>query len=85
MHVAVVGTGLIGASIGLAARATGHEVVGWDADHEALEVARERGAVDHAGSMEEAVHDADLAIVATPVATLPGQVEAVLGAGGTPR
>ena len=42
MRVAVVGTGLIGASIGLAARETGHEVVGWDADPEALEVARER-------------------------------------------
>jgi prephenate dehydrogenase len=83
MRVAVVGTGLIGASIGLAARETGHEVVGWDADPEALEVARERSAVDHAGSMEEAVRDADLAVVATPVATLPGQVEAVLGAGGS--
>ena len=29
------------------------------------------------------MRDADLAVVATPVATLPGQVEAVLGAGGS--
>jgi prephenate dehydrogenase len=83
VRVAVVGTGLIGASIGLAARATGHEVAGWDADPGALGVARERGAVEPAGSMEEAVRDADLAVVATPVATLPGQVEAALAAGGS--
>jgi prephenate dehydrogenase len=83
VRVAVVGTGLIGASIGLAARATGHEVAGWDADPGALGVAGERGAVEPAGSMKEAVRDADLAVVATPVATLPGQVEAALAAGGS--
>jgi prephenate dehydrogenase len=38
--------------------------------------------VEPAGSMEEAVRDADLAVVATPVATLPAQVEAALQAGG---
>src|SRR5215213_2687113 len=81
-RVAVVGTGLIGASVGLAARAAGMDVTGWDADPDSLDVAAERGAVAPARSMEEAVGDADLALVATPVATLPAQVEAVLGAGG---
>jgi prephenate dehydrogenase len=82
-RIGIVGTGLIGASVGLAARAAGHRVVGWDPDAEALHVAGERRAVEPAGSMEEAVRDAELAVVATPVATLPGQVEAVLAAGGT--
>jgi prephenate dehydrogenase len=81
-RIAVVGTGLIGASIGLAARAAGVRVTGWDADAEALHVAGERGAVEPVGSMAEAVREADLAIVATPVATLPSQVEAALQAGG---
>src|SRR5437763_1409350 len=35
MRVAILGTGLIGASIGLAARRAGHDVSGWDADAEA--------------------------------------------------
>jgi prephenate dehydrogenase len=82
-RIGIVGTGLIGSSIGLAARANGSVVRGWDADAEALRVAGERGALEPAGSMEDAVREADLAVVATPVATLPGQVEAVLGADGT--
>jgi prephenate dehydrogenase len=70
-RIGIVGTGLIGASIGLAARAAGAHVTGWDADAEALRVAGRRRAVEPVGSMAEAVRDADLAIVATPVATLP--------------
>jgi prephenate dehydrogenase len=83
-RLAVVGTGLIGASVGLAAkRAGGWTTVGFDADAEAVAVARERGAVDAtAASLEETVADAELAVVATPVATLPAQVEATLEASG---
>ena len=81
-RLAIIGTGLIGASVGLGARrAGGWSVVGFDPDTEALGVAAERGAVDAAaGSVEEAVADAALAVVATPVATLPAQVAATLAA-----
>ena len=79
--VAVVGTGLIGASAGLAAKAAGTaRVRGWDPDPDVLRVAGERGAVEPAGSLEEAVRDADLVIVAAPVASLPSAVRAVLAA-----
>ena len=45
--LAIVGTGLIGASVGLAAREAGvASVRGWDLDSEALGIAAERGAVD---------------------------------------
>jgi prephenate dehydrogenase len=85
-RLAVVGTGLIGASVGLAAKRVGvPEVVGWDSDDESLRVAAERGAVDFAaGSLAEAVQGADLALVATPVASLQETVQAVLGAGSEP-
>jgi prephenate dehydrogenase len=81
-RLAIVGTGLIGASVGLAAKQAGSgQVVGFDADEASLEVALERGAIDEAaGSLEEAVGEAELAIVATPVSELAGQVGAVLGA-----
>jgi prephenate dehydrogenase len=80
-RLAIVGTGLIGASVGLAAKRAGvREVVGYDADPEALAVAAERKAVEPAGGFVEAVEDAELAVVATPVATLGDQVDAVLAA-----
>ena len=82
-RLAIVGTGLIGASVGLAARASGvREVRGWDVDPDALRVAGEREAVEPAGSLEEAVAEAELAIVAAPVAALPAEVRAVLAASG---
>ena len=81
--LAVVGTGLIGASVGLAAREAGIEDVrGWDIDAEALETAGERGAVAPAASLAEAVAAADLAVVAAPVTALPTGVEEVLAASG---
>ena len=81
-RLAIVGTGLIGASIGLAAKRAGVEhVSGYDADPEALGVAAERGAIDaRAGSVVAAVEEAELAVVATPVATLASQVGTVLEA-----
>src|SRR5438876_6460191 len=82
-RLAVVGTGLIGGSVGLAARAAGvGEVRGWDVDGDALAVAAEREAVEPAGSLDEAVAGAELALVAAPVAALPSQVAAVLEASG---
>ncbi|TML26414.1 MAG: prephenate dehydrogenase/arogenate dehydrogenase family protein [Actinobacteria bacterium] len=82
-RLAIVGTGLIGASVGLAARAAGvDEVRGWDVDPDALSVAAGREAVEPAASLEEAVADAELAVVAAPVAQLPLEVANVLAASG---
>jgi prephenate dehydrogenase len=81
-RLAIVGTGLIGASVGLAAKRAGvGRIAGYDPDAAALALAAERGAIDEpAGSLAEAVREAELAVVATPVATLPAQVGAVLAA-----
>ena len=82
MRVALVGTGLIGASVGLAAKRAGtEEIAGYDPDASALVTAEERGAVDQvACSLEEALAGADLAVVAAPVAQLAREVQAVLAA-----
>ncbi len=74
----------MGASVGLAAKRAGAEhVTGFDSSGEALAVAKERGAVDVAApSLEEALEGASLALVATPVTTLPAQVGATLAASG---
>ena len=82
-RLAIVGTGLIGASVGLAAREAGvDEVRGWDVDPDALHAATDRGAVEPAASLSNAVADAELAVVAAPVASLPTEVAAVLDASG---
>ncbi|HEX8122156.1 MAG TPA: prephenate dehydrogenase/arogenate dehydrogenase family protein [Solirubrobacteraceae bacterium] len=82
MRVAVVGVGLIGGSIGIAARERlGASVAGWDPDPGALSAARERGAIDAAApSLAAAVEGAEAAFVAAPVGALPGVVREVLAA-----
>jgi prephenate dehydrogenase len=66
--VAIIGTGLIGASIGLAARSAGFKVTGWDCDASALRAARKRGALHAiAASVEEAVAPAAIVILAAPL------------------
>jgi prephenate dehydrogenase len=81
--LAVVGTGLIGASAGLAARRAGVEDVrGWDPDEDALRVAAERGAVEIADGLTAAVASAELVLVAAPVASLPAQVRDTLDLAG---
>ena len=82
MKIAVVGTGLMGASVALAARARGDDVAGWDPDPDALDAAVAREAVTAADSLEQAVADAELVVVASPIAQLPATVAAVLAAPG---
>jgi prephenate dehydrogenase len=81
MRLAIVGTGLIGASAGLAASRAGlGEVLGWDEDPGALDVAVERKAVQQAASLEDSLRGADVVLVAVPVAGLPAVVRRVLDA-----
>jgi prephenate dehydrogenase len=79
--LAVVGTGLIGTSAALAARRAGiARVTGWDADTDTLVVAAEREALERAGSLADALREADVALVAVPVVDLPAVVREVLNA-----
>jgi prephenate dehydrogenase len=81
-RLAIVGTGLIGASVGLAAKQAGVGfVTGFDPDAGALDVAHQKGAVDEAASsLPEALADVDLAVVAAPVTELGAQVDQALTA-----
>ncbi len=81
MRVAVVGLGLIGGSVGLAAAARGDEVVAFDPDPDAARAGLERGAAAHAAdSLEAAVADAEIAVICGPVARLPELVARTLDA-----
>ena len=84
MIVAVLGVGLIGGSLGLAARERlGAEVRGYDPAPGAGAAALERGAVSVAcGSPAEAMAGADAAFVAVPVAALGDAARAALAHAG---
>lgn len=82
MTVAVLGTGLIGGSIGLALTKAGLAVRGFDARPAVAERACEMGAIETvAGSVAEAVAGADVVIVAVPVGRVAELVVAALDAG----
>lgn len=80
MRVAVIGVGLIGGSIGLAAQdRLGAEVVGFDPDPVALATAVDRGAINSGSlALTDVVVGAQLAFVAAPVGVLDGLVREVL-------
>jgi prephenate dehydrogenase len=65
--VAIIGTGLIGASVGLALREQGWATVGWDPSPTALGLAAERHATDSAASVDEAIEDVDLIVLSGPL------------------
>jgi prephenate dehydrogenase len=69
----ILGTGLIGTSIGLGLAASGWEVVGWDPNPLALSVASKRRAVTETARSEPDLlaADLDLLILAGPPQTIP--------------
>jgi prephenate dehydrogenase len=77
-RVALIGTGLIGGSVGLGLRAADSriEVVGYDCDRGAAVAALEREAVATlACSPQDSVAEADLVVLATPVDQIPALCE----------
>jgi prephenate dehydrogenase len=84
MRIAVLGVGLIGGSVGLAARRRlGAEVVGFDPDADRLGRALELEALDRgANDVAQAVNGAEVIFCAAPVGALPELADAALAAGG---
>ena len=72
-RIAIFGTGLIGASAGLALRSCGFEgtIAGWDPDEQQLHVALSRGAITVAADAPQmAAANSDLILLAGPVFTI---------------
>ena len=72
--IVVFGTGLIGGSFALALKAAGavEEVVGFGRAPGTLRIAQELGVIDRAGiNPAHEIGDADIVLVATPVAQMP--------------
>lgn len=78
---AVVGTGLIGASIGMALRAEGWHVTGHDADAARAARALELGALDAIDETGQGPA-AEITFVATPVSSVAAAARTALASGG---
>jgi len=77
LRLALIGLGLIGGSVGLAARERlGAHVVGFDPDPRVRALAVERGAIDVAVDNPAGLGPADVALVAAPVQALAGAIAA---------
>jgi prephenate dehydrogenase len=78
-RVTIIGTGLIGGSIGLglkAGKVPDLEVVGFDESPDALSAARKKGAIDTAArNLDEAVAGARMVIIATPALAARGVLQ----------
>ena len=81
-RLAVVGTGLLGTSVVLAAGRAGTRCRGFDLDATVLEQAAARAALEPVSSLAAAVADAELVVVAVPVGAAPSVVKEVLAAVG---
>jgi prephenate dehydrogenase len=77
--VVIIGTGLIGGSLGLALKQQrlAGQVIGFSRQQKNVKLAKKVGAIDIIGSSLDVVADADLVILATPINTiieLAGQI-----------
>lgn len=70
LRVAVVGTGLMGTSIALAARRSGDTVRGHDVDSGILARSAARAGLEPSPTVEACVREADLVVVCTPVPSI---------------
>lgn len=70
-RAAILGTGLIGSSLGIALRSADWFVIGWDPDSGRLRSAGGVGAIDDsAPGVEQAVEGADMVVLAGPIAAI---------------
>jgi prephenate dehydrogenase len=75
LRVALVGVGLIGGSVGMAARRRlGAHVAAWNRSPAVLQTALELGAIDEAVASVAELGEADIAIASVSVDALPGAV-----------
>jgi len=82
-RISIIGMGLIGGSIGLALNRANRgtlEILGFDVDLKAAKKAKDLGAISKAASsLNEAVSNANMVIIATPILAIRESLEAMAG------
>jgi prephenate dehydrogenase len=78
-RVAILGTGLIGSSVGLALKAArpNVQIAGYDASGDNLRRAQAAKAIDRRASLRDALADTDLVVISTPVGAMKALFEEI--------
>ena len=76
MQIGIIGTGLIGGSIGMSLKSSGYRVVGCDANPEHIEIALRRNSIDAGGSLAEVAQSDLVFICVSPSLVVPLSQEA---------
>ncbi len=77
-RITILGPGLLGGSVGLAASGAGHEVILWGRNPERVEVALKIG-LEATTDLKDAMKEADLIILAVPVGVMGLLFESISG------
>ena len=75
MTLGIIGTGLIGSSIGMRARSNGCLVLGYDADPAAAQEAQSLGAIDRSVARREILERAEIVVIAAHTRATIAQLE----------
>jgi prephenate dehydrogenase len=76
MNIGIIGTGLIGGSIGMSLKKKGHQVWGWDPSDDNLQTSRRRYAIDEITSFEDTCQ-AEVVFICVPPGHLVSVAEKV--------
>jgi prephenate dehydrogenase len=76
VQIGIIGTGLIGGSVGMAMKVQGHEVLGLDANPSHLEVALRRNSIDRAATLAEIAQCDVVFVCVSPSLLVPVSEEA---------
>lgn len=78
MKIGIVGLGLIGGSLGIDLRESGHQIYGISRSPETCETALERGVVDHASTEFEILSATEVVFVCTPIFAIASTIKQIL-------
>jgi prephenate dehydrogenase len=79
LSIAIIGTGLIGGSLGLALHDSAQvgRIIGIDKDDESLQKALQIGAIDQIADLEQGIVQADIVFICTPLESFPPLIEKI--------
>jgi len=78
VKIGIVGLGLIGGSLGIDLRESGHQIYGISRSPETCETALERGVVDHASTEFEILSATEVVFVCTPIFAIASTIKQIL-------
>ncbi len=78
MKIGIVGLGLIGGSLGLDLRSQGHHIIGISRQEETCKIALEKGIADESSTKLEALSNAEIILVCTPIAAIAKTIKQII-------